>query len=173
MASLQFLPPELLAHILHLSNEGEGAEEQQRARFSFGLIARTFVLATADATSFCVAGAVQAKALVAKLERENQWVAQEEHRARSGRTTVTRSTVRLAHISEIRHLILTVDTFTSQEVYCELLRASPNLFALELAITGTKENGISPPLEFAVRELAGLQELRLRSYYLDEIVVLR
>ncbi|KAL8293433.1 hypothetical protein RQP46_000134 [Phenoliferia psychrophenolica] len=72
MAAFALLPSEILAHILNLSNEGESAQERQRSRFSFGLIARASFLATADATDFYVAGEKQAKALAAKLEREKK-----------------------------------------------------------------------------------------------------
>ncbi|KAL8293393.1 hypothetical protein RQP46_000094 [Phenoliferia psychrophenolica] len=70
MATFESLPPEILIHIHKLSHEGESPQEQQRARFAFGLVARAFFLATADATEFHVAGAKQAKAFTAKLERD-------------------------------------------------------------------------------------------------------
>ncbi|KAL8276859.1 hypothetical protein RQP46_010790 [Phenoliferia psychrophenolica] len=107
MTSLQFLPSELLAHILHLSNEGESAAEQQRAHFSFRLIARPFFLAIPDATDFYVAGHTQAMALAVKLEREKSWAVQEERKARSGRTT--RATLSITRISHIRRLVLVLD----------------------------------------------------------------
>ncbi|KAL8281399.1 hypothetical protein RQP46_006083 [Phenoliferia psychrophenolica] len=54
MATFSSLASELLSHILRLSTEDETPEEQQRLRFSFGLIARAFYLATVDATDFHV-----------------------------------------------------------------------------------------------------------------------
>ncbi|KAL8276829.1 hypothetical protein RQP46_010760 [Phenoliferia psychrophenolica] len=173
MASLHSLPTELLAHILHLSNEGEGAEEQQRARFLFGLIARAFFLATANTTVFFIAGAVQAEALFAQLEVEKQWAAQEEHRARSSGRTLRSATLSITRICNIRHLILTVDGLTDQQGYCELLRATPNLVALELAVTGFSLPNISPRLEVALGELAYLEQFHLRSDFLQCAVLAR
>ena len=43
MATLVLLPTELLAHIVHLANEGSTAEEQQRRRFTLSLVARALL----------------------------------------------------------------------------------------------------------------------------------
>ncbi|KAL8293452.1 hypothetical protein RQP46_000153 [Phenoliferia psychrophenolica] len=132
MATFSSLPAELLAHILHLSNEREDAEDAQLARFSFGLISRASFLATADATDFYVAGNKQAKALISKLEWERKWAEEEEPEERSARTTRPRASLRIARVSNVRRLSITLDRAKSVRLVANLLRAAPNLVALKL-----------------------------------------
>ncbi|KAL8293305.1 hypothetical protein RQP46_000006 [Phenoliferia psychrophenolica] len=170
MVSFSLLPTELLAHILDLSAEGEGPEKRQRARFSFALIARAFHLATADTTEFHVAGDDQARALVSKIELEKEWAAQEERKARSGRTT--RSTpLSIVRMSNIRRLSVEVDDKHSGKLLVSLLRATPSLVALDLDASFMttdyqREAASAAHLEFALGGLADLQELKLSVCYL-------
>ncbi|KAL8293302.1 hypothetical protein RQP46_000003 [Phenoliferia psychrophenolica] len=176
MATLQSLPTELLAHILHLSTEGESAEKQQRARFAFGLVARAFFLATANATDFYVAGDKQAHALVSKLEQEKKWATQEERKSRSGRST--RASFSVLRTSNIRRLSLVVDNKKSAKGIVKLLRATPNLVAVDLnafdVTTQYRQQRAASlvQLEDALSGMSTLQELRLRfvSYRSDALL---
>ncbi|KAL8278674.1 hypothetical protein RQP46_008966 [Phenoliferia psychrophenolica] len=123
---------ELLAHILHLATEGETAEEGQRARFAFGLVSRACFLATADATTFFVAGDTSAKALASKLEREKKWAAQEERKGKSGRTT--RASLSTTRLTTVRRVSIVIDKRTTGKHIATLLRATPKLVALELDV---------------------------------------
>ncbi|KAL8290300.1 hypothetical protein RQP46_003239 [Phenoliferia psychrophenolica] len=158
MAAFPLLAPELLAHILKLSTEGESAEKQQRARFSFGLIARAFYLATADATDFHVAGEKNAKALISKLEREKNWAAQEERKATSGRTT--RATLSITRVSVIRRLSFVLEKKSSGKVLASLLRATPNLSDLTLDIQHDRALTVPASLDALEVALGALTSLR-------------
>ena len=137
MATLVRLPTELLAHILHFSTDGQTAELKQQSRFSFGLVARALFLASTDDTTFYVAGEKQAKALIAKLEREKKWAAQEERKAKSGRTTRL-STLSITRVSRVRRLGATVSRKTGWMVLAKLLLATPDVVVLELDIYPTR-----------------------------------
>ncbi|KAL8277918.1 hypothetical protein RQP46_009737 [Phenoliferia psychrophenolica] len=150
MTAFTLLASELLAHILKLSTEGESAEEQQRARFAFGLIARAFYLATADANDFHVAGEKVAKALISKLEREKKWAAQEERKASSGRTT--RATLSITRVSNIRRLSFVLDTKSSGKALASLLSATPNLSDLTLDIQ--HDDALTVPASLDALEVA-------------------
>ncbi|KAL8276444.1 hypothetical protein RQP46_011146 [Phenoliferia psychrophenolica] len=158
------LAPELLLHILELSNEGEPAQERQRSRLAFGLISRAFFLATAGATEVHVDNEQQAKALVAQLERAKERVAQEERQTASGRTSGS-GLIRVTRLSSIRHLSILIETGGAQTGFVELLRATPNLVALDLVIDVLKPShwGLSPELGDALEGLVNLQKLQLRS----------
>ncbi|KAL8290278.1 hypothetical protein RQP46_003217 [Phenoliferia psychrophenolica] len=162
MAAFQLLASELLAHILKLSTEGESAEEQQRARFAFGLIARAFYLATADATDFHVAGEKMAKALISKLEREKKWAAQEERKASSGRTT--RATLSITRVSNIRRLSFVLDKKSSGKVLAALLRATPNLSDLTLDIQHDRALTVPASLNALEVALGALTSLRRMNF---------
>ncbi|KAL8290195.1 hypothetical protein RQP46_003134 [Phenoliferia psychrophenolica] len=153
------LPTELLAHILRLSNEREGAKEQQRSRFAFGLVSRALYLAAAGTTDFYVAGRPQAVALASKLEREKVWAAQEERKARSGRRT--RSGLSITRVSNVCRLSVILDKETNGKVLATLLEATPGLVALELA--GTAEMIVELEAQL-VTKLEGL--LSVRELYL-------
>ncbi|KAL8293458.1 hypothetical protein RQP46_000159 [Phenoliferia psychrophenolica] len=162
MAPFASLPPEILTHIHTLSNEGESAQEEQRSRFEFGLIARAFYLATADATDFHVAGEKQAKTLLAKLEQE----------------ALEAACGSLARVSNIRRLSLVVDNEDNGNVFVELLRASSNLIALELDVVSISQSSDAVcatlvQLETALGELTSLRELSYRAYYIERNLVLR
>lgn len=161
MATLVQLPTELLAHILHLENEGAGSAEQQGNRFAFSLVARPLFLASADATTFYIAGEAQAKALLAKLQREKKWAAQEERKAKSGRTT--RSTLSITRVSTIRRLALQLNKKTTKEkTVASLLRAAPLITALELfAETQQILQQCVASLELAFAGLTELPEFKL------------
>ncbi|KAL8279502.1 hypothetical protein RQP46_008064 [Phenoliferia psychrophenolica] len=167
MATFSSLATELLAHILHLSNEGEPAQERQRSRLAFGLISRACFLATTSATEFCVDGAAQAKAFIAQLEQEKQWAAQEERKARSGRASRSSALRSLTRVSNIRRLTLILDTSKNQKIFTDLLRATRNVFALELVVGASEAIQISSQLAVALGGLVGLLELRIHGLYLD------
>ncbi|KAL8276448.1 hypothetical protein RQP46_011150 [Phenoliferia psychrophenolica] len=165
MTTFSHLAPELLAHILKLSTEGEPAQERQRFRLAFGLISRASFLITADATEFCVEGVAQAKAFLAQFEKEKKWAAQEERKARSGRTS--RSALTSAtRVSNIRRLTLIVLELKDQKVHADLLRATPNLIALELVVGVNHNITISSQFAMALGGLLGLRELQMRAKYL-------
>ncbi|KAL8293376.1 hypothetical protein RQP46_000077 [Phenoliferia psychrophenolica] len=168
MALFALLPPEILAHILKLSTEGQHADDRQRGRFTFGLVARACFLATADATEFHVAGEAQAKALVAKLEREKKWAAQEERKGKSGRTT--RATLSITRVSNVRRLSLIVDNKKSGKAFTSLFHATPKLVALDLDLFpvsqwGDQRSPIMAQLQPAIGGLALLQELKCHVHY--------
>ncbi|KAL8281391.1 hypothetical protein RQP46_006075 [Phenoliferia psychrophenolica] len=164
MATFSSLASEILLHILRLSNEGESAKEEQRSRFSFGLVARAFYLATADATNFYVAGEAQAKALASKLELEGEPVAQDE--------CATRSSISTTRVSNVRRLTLLVDIYWEQASFVALMKFSPNLDVLHLH--GDCEFIIMEPLaEVGWEELAGLRELRIQSVCLLEVSLIK
>ena len=158
MATLVLLPTELLAHIVHLANEGSTAEEQQRRRFTLSLVARALFLACADATTFYAAGEKQIKALVAKLEREKKWAAQEQRKAASGRTT--RSTLSITRVGKVRQLAAVLTLKTSGKSLATLLRATPDLAKLELNAQNPHALKV-PALEPALKGLVHLRELHL------------
>ncbi|KAL8293378.1 hypothetical protein RQP46_000079 [Phenoliferia psychrophenolica] len=175
MAAFALLPHEILSHILKLSSEGQSPEARQRARFAFGLVARAFFLATADATEFHVAGEAQAKALVAKLESEKKWAAQEQRKARSGRTT--RSAFSITRVSNVRRLSIIVDNRKSGKIFASLLHATPNLIALDLDLLrvtqwGDQRSPTLAQLKPALGGLGLLQELHYRGTYLDTELML-
>ncbi|KAL8279495.1 hypothetical protein RQP46_008057 [Phenoliferia psychrophenolica] len=172
MASFSSLATELLAHILKLSIEGEPAQERQRFRLAFGLISRACFLATADAAEFCIEGEAQAKAFVSQLEQEKKWAAQEERKARSGRTS--RSALSsVTRVSNVRRLTIIVVDSRHQKVFADLLRAIPNLTALDLVVGPTMTYiNVSLQLSVAVGGLVGLQELRVHTKYLDGDILL-
>lgn len=173
MVSFTQLPLELLSHIHQLSTEGDNPREQQRARFSFALIARACFLATADSTVFHVEGDEQAKALLSKLEREKRWVAQEDVKARSGRTT--RASLKIARVSHIRRLSCVFSYFDSGKDLGALLSATPNLVVLDLEVGQFGEMSAASdddcqwalPFEGITRGLAGLQELHFHTFDID------
>ncbi|KAL8279476.1 hypothetical protein RQP46_008038 [Phenoliferia psychrophenolica] len=161
MASFSHLAPELPSHILKLSTEGEPAKERQRFRLAFGLISRAFFLATADATEFHVDNEHRAKALVAQLEREKEWVAQEESKATSRRTSHS-ATLSVTRVSKIRHLSLLIDTGGDNMGFIELIHAAPALLRLDLLVDFSVTS-ISAGFENALGRLKDLRHLRLRS----------
>ncbi|KAL8276446.1 hypothetical protein RQP46_011148 [Phenoliferia psychrophenolica] len=176
MATFSYLAPELLLHILKLSNEGEPAKERQRSRLAFGLVSRAFFLATADTTEFCIEGEPQSKAFVAQLEKEKKWAAQEERKARSGSGRTSRSALtRVTRVTNIRRLFLTFDKRYIQKAFVDLLYATPNLVALELDFTSSRAGPIeiSSQLAVAVGGLVGLQELRIHAEDLDPSILLQ
>ncbi|KAL8279475.1 hypothetical protein RQP46_008037 [Phenoliferia psychrophenolica] len=162
MASFSPLAPELLLHILDLSNEGEPAKERQRFRFAFGLISRAFYLATADSTELHVDNEQQARSLVAQLEREKEWVAQEERQAASGRTSHS-ATLSVTRTSNVRHLSILIAKGGAQIGFVELLHATPALVRLDLVFESA--DSISSGFEHALGRLKDLRHLRLGSGY--------
>ncbi|KAL8293339.1 hypothetical protein RQP46_000040 [Phenoliferia psychrophenolica] len=177
MATFSHLPAELLLHIFHLSTEHDTVQWRQRCRFQFGLVARAFFLATAAPNDFHVASEKQAKALVAAMERERKWVANEERKARSGRTT--RVSLSVARFSNIRRLSLVIKDAKSEESFANLLRVNPKLIALDIDVfLATKEHPIQVEggwmlLEAALGGLSTLHEFRHRSYNYDAAAILR
>ncbi|KAL8276825.1 hypothetical protein RQP46_010756 [Phenoliferia psychrophenolica] len=157
MATFSSLAPELLSHILNLSNEGEDAKTRQRACFAFGLIARAFYLATADTTEFYVAGESQAEVLVEKLEKEKELAARAERDTASGGARPRRTT-------NIRRLSLVIDDDVG--IFANLLLMTPDLVALELDVVRvTAVELVQPPpslsrLEAAMVGMLGLREVR-------------
>ncbi|KAL8278725.1 hypothetical protein RQP46_008794 [Phenoliferia psychrophenolica] len=130
MATFSHLASELLTHILKLSTEGETPKEQQRARFSFGLVSRACFLATANATDFYLAGPEQADALISKLEYEKEYLAEEARRFKT-RPTLLRPT----RLSNVRRLKVTLDDNGIVGKLSALLPViSTSLSALELEI---------------------------------------
>ncbi|KAL8279480.1 hypothetical protein RQP46_008042 [Phenoliferia psychrophenolica] len=172
MATFTHLATELLAHILKLSIEGEPAKERQRARFAFGIISRACYLATTDSSEFCVAGAAQAKAFVAQLDQEKKWAAQEERKARTGRTSRSGLTG-VARISNVRRFTLIVEGYKDQKLFALLLRATPDLIGLELVVGVSRFIEMSDQLAGALGRLEGLQELSIRATSLEAVVVLK
>ncbi|KAL8293303.1 hypothetical protein RQP46_000004 [Phenoliferia psychrophenolica] len=171
MATLPSLPPELLAHILDLSNEGEFPEDRQRARFAFGLVARAFYLVTTTTTDFHVEGATQAAALLAKLERERESAAQEERRATLSIRT---------RVSNVRHLSVVLDTDSEigTTVFFDLLLATDDLITLHLdapCVTALSDAAFASleQLEPALIGLTSLRELKICSMFFDAAALLR
>ncbi|KAL8278706.1 hypothetical protein RQP46_008998 [Phenoliferia psychrophenolica] len=158
MATFSLLPTELLAYILYLSTEGKTVDQQQRGRFAFALVARGCYLATVAATSFFVAGAVPARALAAKLERERKWAAQEDRKEQSGRTT--RASLSFTRLTSVRSLSIILDKRTNGKDIAALLRATPDLDMLDLGVKGPTQadEWIEPAMPFGVvvAALAGL-----------------
>ncbi|KAL8276823.1 hypothetical protein RQP46_010754 [Phenoliferia psychrophenolica] len=170
MASFSLLPPELLAHIFDLSNSGEpstGAGRSFRARFS--LISRACLYAVPAPTYFFILGEAHAKALAAKLEREQEWVAQEGRRARTARST--RSTFTILRVTNVQHLSLATIYSERAEAVASLLRAIPNLVALNLQADSHELS--FAPLVGALGELAGLREFTFKNHSLRPIEILR
>ncbi|KAL8278736.1 hypothetical protein RQP46_008805 [Phenoliferia psychrophenolica] len=155
---METLPHELLAHILHLSNEGESAQQAQRNLIAFRLVARAFFLAVAESTSFYVGSEKQAKAFILKLEGEKKWAAQEGRKAPSGRTT--RSTLSITRVSHVRRIAITLEKKTSGKVLAKLLLATPGIVALELDLNRKVIEGISASLNALEVALGGLKDLR-------------
>ncbi|KAL8276838.1 hypothetical protein RQP46_010769 [Phenoliferia psychrophenolica] len=170
-----FLPTELLARICHLSTEGESEEAKQRARCSFSLISRAFYLATPDTTAFYITSDSQAMALTAKLEREKEWATQEERKTRSnGRASRRSSTLNILHISNVQRLVIYLNNDAVTKGFSALLRATPNLLALELDATRSVQGSAASfiKLESALAGLRNLKELKCRGL-LDERSILR
>ncbi|KAL8286587.1 hypothetical protein RQP46_004604 [Phenoliferia psychrophenolica] len=180
MATFISLSSELLAHLLKLSTRGETRKEQQRARFSFGLISRACFLATASLTDVYVAGPRQAECLISMIVHEQKRVTQEERKAirGPGRTTRTRRALRIKRFSDIRRIRVTVDHFEIIIYLSFLLRlTSTNLSALELEIENlygqfgddADDEGDKviaawyEPLEAALGKMTGLQRLHITS----------
>ncbi|KAL8286588.1 hypothetical protein RQP46_004605 [Phenoliferia psychrophenolica] len=137
MSTFSRIAPELLADIFKFSTEGESRKEQQRARFQFGLVSRACYLATANATDVYIDGPSQAEALMSTIMQEQKWVAQEERKARIGRTTRA-SVRRIKRVSNVRRLIVTLDDERTLKSLVALLHlVGTNLSALELNIGPT------------------------------------
>ncbi|KAL8276453.1 hypothetical protein RQP46_011155 [Phenoliferia psychrophenolica] len=175
MASFALLPSELLLHIFDLSTADEEPGERQSLRFSFGRVARAFYLATADATDLYLQGAGQGRALILKLEREREWAVQEkERKGRNGRTT--RSTLRTTRITIIRRLNLRVIDTDGAHVFADLLRATPDLIALNLNVYLITIGLVVPVslarLEVALGQLVGLKELKLKAIWYSSAALL-
>ncbi|KAL8281496.1 hypothetical protein RQP46_006180 [Phenoliferia psychrophenolica] len=160
MATFSSLPTELLTHICRLSTEDESPREQQRFRFSFGLISRASYVATANATTFVVRGEKQANALANKLEREKVPVVRDSEEERA--TTSTR------RVSSVHRLSCTFRSNASNHILdgllARLLRATPNLIAFELDMgerTAASLATAFPQLEVALGEPLALKELHL------------
>ncbi|KAL8279511.1 hypothetical protein RQP46_008073 [Phenoliferia psychrophenolica] len=168
MAKFTDLAPELLSHLLDLSTDGEPAKEEQRARFQFGLIARPFYLATTNATSFHVEEEKQAKAFVAKLERE------ELEKPKSPPTTSTSTSARLdtTPVTNIRKLSIIVQRRSMVKFVEEiLLRAAPTLVTLELDVS--RNGDLLERLEVAMARLAGLRELHISAFSFESTFLTR
>ncbi|KAL8278738.1 hypothetical protein RQP46_008807 [Phenoliferia psychrophenolica] len=165
---METLPHELLAHILHLSNEGESAQQAQRNLIAFRLVARAFFLAVAESTSFYVGSEKQAKALIAKLEGEKKWAAQEERKASSGRTT--RSTLSITRVSNVRRISIKVEKKSSWKVLVKLLLATPEIVALQLDFDRHVIDGISASLSALEVALGGLKDLRKLEFLKAEAI---
>ncbi|KAL8281453.1 hypothetical protein RQP46_006137 [Phenoliferia psychrophenolica] len=157
MATLPSLPSELLAHICDLATANDGFEREQRFRFSFGLIARTCYLATANATTFVVTSDRQSKALTVKLEREKERVAQAERKT-SGRTT--RSALVAPRVSNVVRLHCVYETKSSEKILARLIRSTPHLVGLTIDLQGAKLKVILTALPQLEVALGGLSELR-------------
>ncbi|KAL8286204.1 hypothetical protein RQP46_004692 [Phenoliferia psychrophenolica] len=154
MASFTSLPSELLTYILHLSNAGETAQEEQRSRLAFGLVARAFYLATAGSTSFCVAGDAQSQALFAKLEEVKNPAPGQPRPSGRG-------------VLDVRQLSVALPTAQSGDLLADLLQETPNLVELELSLYSYSLHSTVPPtgpaLPAALVSLVNLRELRFRS----------
>ena len=145
-------PTELLSHILNLSNEGEGPQSAQRNLFPFQLVARALFVDTIDEQ--------QAKALLAKLEIQQGWTAQKERKALTGRAT--RSNLSITRVSHIRRLSVRIVTKSSGKILANLLWASADLAALELAVDSSVIEGAPKTLsllEVALRRLESPQRI--------------
>ncbi|KAK4700218.1 hypothetical protein P7C70_g6036, partial [Phenoliferia sp. Uapishka_3] len=161
MATARRLPTEVLSHILELSLEDLDSKERQCARIIFNQVSRAFCIAS-DSTSFYVGSEAQAKALMAKLVREKNWVAQEQGRAPGARTTRAAALgMRVSRVRQLEADILKKKTGTA--VLAKLLLANPDLVTLEISL-GHKSFEVStnfPALEGAMEKLASLRDLRL------------
>ncbi|KAL8291863.1 hypothetical protein RQP46_002121 [Phenoliferia psychrophenolica] len=155
---METLPTELLTHILHLSNEGESAQQAQRNLIGFRLVARAFFLAVADSTSFYVGSEKQAKALILKLENEKKWAAQEERKAPSGRTT--RSTLSITRVSHVRRISIKLEKKAGAKVLPKLLLSTPELISLELDLEQEVVEHLDKCLDAFEVALGGLADLR-------------
>ncbi|KAL8279492.1 hypothetical protein RQP46_008054 [Phenoliferia psychrophenolica] len=174
VATFSHLAPELLLHILKLSNEGKPAKERQRFRLAFGLISRACFLATADSTEYCVEGVAQAKGFLAQLEQEegNNRATQEERKARTGRP-LHAALISVTRRVNVRRLTLTVVDANDQKAFVDLLRATPNLIVLELVVGVFSASYISSQLAIDLGGLRGLQELRVHAKYVEGVHLLQ
>ncbi|KAL8286811.1 hypothetical protein RQP46_004339 [Phenoliferia psychrophenolica] len=173
MATFTDLSPELLSHILKLSTQGEHPSEEQRARFQFGLIARAFYLATTNATVFYVSGGRQAKALVTRIEREEE----ERKSGQLGRATPSTWTALCStRVTNIRQLSVVIKVRDDMRCVFSLLRAFPDLVAFDLDVEALSAAGATPllaTLEVAVARLTSLRKLSFHSYRLSMTALFR
>ncbi|KAL8286789.1 hypothetical protein RQP46_004317 [Phenoliferia psychrophenolica] len=140
---------------------------RQRARFQFGLVARAFYLATAGATTFYVKGVKQAKALVTRIEQDEE----EERRTAPSTLGVTRGT-------NIRQLSVVVGGLDGAKHVVKLLRATPTLVVLDLDVRRvsyptSEASVLLSAAEVAMARLTSLKELRYSCLYVDATVFMR
>ncbi|KAK4702234.1 hypothetical protein P7C70_g3990, partial [Phenoliferia sp. Uapishka_3] len=164
MANATRLPSEVLSHILQLSSEGLDSKEQQRARITFGQVSRAFFIAS-DSASFYIGSEAQAKAFMAKLIREQKWVAHQQGRAPGARTT--RAVSLGMRVSTVRKLDVKLSKKKSGgAVLVKLLLACSELITLEVDI-GDKLLDVPttlPALEAALVGLVNLRHLHLSGH---------
>ncbi|KAL8292082.1 hypothetical protein RQP46_001548 [Phenoliferia psychrophenolica] len=145
------LPSELLAHVLHLSNEGESPKQAQRNLLTFRRIARPFFLAAENVSSFYVED-TQATSLLLKLSRE-----------KDGARSV------------IRHLAFKIATPSGGRLLEKLFELSPHLIALDVHFHG--QDLVDPAtltaLEVALGSLTKLRDVRLSGFGVPGETVLR